>query len=155
MAEHINSFTQVTGQLESAGINLDMKLQALLFICSLSESYNTTVQGISSTMKDDLTLNDIVSNIMNEEMRRKVTEEGKKRRREARSGPLMSEQCERACWKVKEKNENKQKKTDTKRAPHTNSPHRGYDGKAGQRDDEMMEHCGRACWNHKSFPVFP
>jgi len=73
VAEHINSFTQVTGQLESAGINLDMKLQALLFLCSLPESYNTAVQGISSTMKDDLTLDDAVSSIMDEEMRRKVS----------------------------------------------------------------------------------
>lgn len=73
VAEHINSFTQVTNHLESAGIKLGDKLQALLFLCSLPDNYNTVVQGISSTMKDDLTLDYAVSNIMDEEMRRKVS----------------------------------------------------------------------------------
>lgn len=68
VVERINSFMQVTSQLESAGINLNMKLQALLFLCSLPESYNTAVQEISSTMKDDLTLDDVVNSIMDEEM---------------------------------------------------------------------------------------
>ncbi|GAV63105.1 UBN2_2 domain-containing protein [Cephalotus follicularis] len=72
---HINSFTQVTNQLESTGIKLDEKLQALLFLCSLPDSYNTTVQGISSTMKDNLTLNDAMSRIMDEEICRKVSNE--------------------------------------------------------------------------------
>lgn len=73
VVEHINNFTHVTNQLESAGINLEMKLQALLFLCSLPDSYNTAVQGISSTMKGDLTLDDAMSSIMDEEMRRKVS----------------------------------------------------------------------------------
>ncbi|MHC6131857.1 retrotransposon gag domain-containing protein [Serratia marcescens] len=52
VVEHVNKFTQATNQLDTAGVSLENRLQALLFLCSLPDSYNTAVQGITSTCKD-------------------------------------------------------------------------------------------------------
>ncbi|GAV59553.1 UBN2_2 domain-containing protein [Cephalotus follicularis] len=73
LVEHINNFTKVTNQFESASIKLNKKLQELLFLCFLQDSCNTAVQEISSTIKGDLNPDGVVSSIMDEEMHRKVS----------------------------------------------------------------------------------
>ncbi|KAK2994756.1 hypothetical protein RJ640_013405 [Escallonia rubra] len=83
VVDHLNDFNGVTNQLESVGINFDDEIRALLFLCSLHDSWNNLVTTVSnSIISGTLTLNDVVSSVMNDEMRRKtivgaMAEEGK------------------------------------------------------------------------------
>ncbi|KAK2989776.1 hypothetical protein RJ640_029930 [Escallonia rubra] len=77
VVDHLNDFNGVTNQLESVGINFDDKIRALLFLCSLPDSWNNLVTTVSnSTISGTLTLNDVVSSVMNDEMRRKTIGDG-------------------------------------------------------------------------------
>ncbi|KAK2975196.1 hypothetical protein RJ640_022088 [Escallonia rubra] len=77
VVDHLNDFNGVTNQLESFGINLDDKIRALLFLCLLPNSWNNLVRTVSnSTISGTLTLNDVVSSMMNDKMRRKTTGDG-------------------------------------------------------------------------------
>ncbi|KAK2967798.1 hypothetical protein RJ640_016982 [Escallonia rubra] len=77
VVNHINDFNGVTNQLESVGINFDDEIRALLFLRSLPDSWNNLVTTVSnSTISRTLTLNDIVSSVMNDEMRRKTIGDG-------------------------------------------------------------------------------
>ncbi|KAK2972111.1 hypothetical protein RJ640_013845 [Escallonia rubra] len=69
VVDHLNDFNGVTNQLESVGIDFDDKIRALLFLCSLPDMSNFTISGT-------LTLNDVVSSVMNDEMRRKTIDDG-------------------------------------------------------------------------------
>ena len=40
VADHLNDFNIVTSQLSSIGVNFDDEVRALLFLCSLPESWN-------------------------------------------------------------------------------------------------------------------
>jgi len=40
VADHLNDFNTVTSQLSYVGVNFDDEVRALLFLCSLSESWN-------------------------------------------------------------------------------------------------------------------
>ncbi|KAK3023738.1 hypothetical protein RJ639_044403 [Escallonia herrerae] len=73
VVDYLNDLIVVTNQLKSVGINFDDKIRALLFLCSLLDSWNNLVMTVSySTVSGVLTLNDIVSFVMNDEMRRKT-----------------------------------------------------------------------------------
>ncbi|KAK3011783.1 hypothetical protein RJ639_012566 [Escallonia herrerae] len=73
VVDHLNNFNGVTNQLKSVGINFDDKIRVLLFMCSLHVSWNNLVTTVSnSTISGTLTLNDVVSSLMNDEMRRKT-----------------------------------------------------------------------------------
>ncbi|KAK2971629.1 hypothetical protein RJ640_003449 [Escallonia rubra] len=64
-------------QLESVGINFDDEIRALLFLCSLPDSWNSLVTTMSnSTISGTLTLNDVLSSMKNDEMRRKTIGDG-------------------------------------------------------------------------------
>ncbi|KAK2965268.1 hypothetical protein RJ640_015766 [Escallonia rubra] len=77
VVDHLNDFNGVTNQLESVGINFDDEIRALLFLCSLPDSWNNLVTTVSnSTISGTLTLNDVVSSVMNDEMRRKTIGNG-------------------------------------------------------------------------------
>ncbi|KAK3022595.1 hypothetical protein RJ639_046200 [Escallonia herrerae] len=77
VVDHLNDFNGVTNQLESAGINFGDEIRALLFLCSLPDSWNNLVTTVSnSTIFGTLTLNDVVSSVMNDEMRRKTIGDG-------------------------------------------------------------------------------
>ncbi|KAK3007788.1 hypothetical protein RJ639_014165 [Escallonia herrerae] len=77
VVDHLNDFNDVTNQLESVCINFDDEIRALLFLCSLPDSWNNLVTTVSnSTISRTLTLNDVVSSVMNDEMRRKAIGDG-------------------------------------------------------------------------------
>ncbi|KAK2967158.1 hypothetical protein RJ640_026549 [Escallonia rubra] len=77
VVDHLNDFNGVTNQLESVGINFDDEIRVLLFLCSLLDSWNNLVTTVSnSTISGMLTLNDVVSSVMNDEMRRKTIGDG-------------------------------------------------------------------------------
>ncbi|KAK2974678.1 hypothetical protein RJ640_026412 [Escallonia rubra] len=77
VVDHLNDFNGVTNQLESVSINFDDEIRALLFLCSLPDSWNNLVTTVSnSTISGTLTLNDVVSSVMNDEMRRKTIGDG-------------------------------------------------------------------------------
>ncbi|KAK2982075.1 hypothetical protein RJ640_003200 [Escallonia rubra] len=77
VVDHLNDFNGVTNQLKSVGINFDDEIRALLFLCSLPDSWNNLVTTVSnSTISGTLTLNDVVSSVMNDEMQRKTIGDG-------------------------------------------------------------------------------
>ncbi|KAK2969092.1 hypothetical protein RJ640_013779 [Escallonia rubra] len=77
VVDHLNDFNGVTNLLESVGINFDDEIRALLFLCSLPDSWNNLVTTMSnSTISETLILYDVVSSMMNDEMRRKTISDG-------------------------------------------------------------------------------
>ena len=73
VANHLNDFNTVTSQLSSVGVNFDDDVRALLFLCSLPESWNGLVMAISNSVSGSSTLkfDYVVGAILSEEMRRK------------------------------------------------------------------------------------
>ncbi|KAK2972659.1 hypothetical protein RJ640_003432 [Escallonia rubra] len=77
VVDHLNDFNGVTNQLESVGINFDDEIRALLFMYSLPDSWSNLVTTVSnSTVSGTRTLNDVVSYVMNDEMKRKTIGDG-------------------------------------------------------------------------------
>ena len=70
VADHLNDFNTVTSQLSSVGVNFDDEVRALLFLCSLPESWNGLVMAISNSIFGSSTLkfDDVVGAILSEEM---------------------------------------------------------------------------------------
>jgi len=77
IADHLNDSNTVTSQLFSVGVNFDDELRALLFLCSLLESWNGLIMAISNSVSRSSTLkfDDIVSAILREEMQWKSSGE--------------------------------------------------------------------------------
>ena len=77
LSDHLNDFNIVTNQLCSVGVNFDDEVRALLFLCSLLESWNGLVMAISNSIFGSSTLkfDDVVGAILSEEMRRKSSGE--------------------------------------------------------------------------------
>jgi len=75
--DHLNDFNIVTSQLCSIGVNFDDEVRALLFLCSLRESWNGLVMAISNSVSRSSTLkfDDVVGAILSEEMCRKISGE--------------------------------------------------------------------------------
>ena len=70
VADHLNEFNIVTSQLSLVGVTFDDEVRALLFLCSLPESWNGLVMAISNSISGSSTLNfdDVVGAILSEEM---------------------------------------------------------------------------------------
>jgi len=70
VVDHLNEFNTVTSQLSSVGINFDDEVRALLFLCSLPESWNGLVMAISNSVSRSSTLkfDGVVGAILSEEM---------------------------------------------------------------------------------------
>ena len=70
VVDHLNDFNTVTSQLSSVGVNFDDEVRALLFLCSLPESWNGLVMAISNSISGSSTLkfDDVVGAILSEEM---------------------------------------------------------------------------------------
>ena len=69
VANHLNDFNAVTSQLSSTGVKFDDEFRALLFLCSLLESWNGLVMAISNFVSGSSTLkfDDVVDAILSEE----------------------------------------------------------------------------------------
>ena len=70
VADHSNEFNIVTSQLSSIEVTFDDEVRALLFLCSLLESWNGLVMAISNSVFGSSTLkfDDMVGAIISEEM---------------------------------------------------------------------------------------
>jgi len=70
VANHLNDFNTITSQLSSVGVNFEDEVRALLFLCSLLESWNGLVMTISNFVSGSSTLkfDDVVGAILSEEM---------------------------------------------------------------------------------------
>ena len=77
VVDHLNDFNTITSQLSSIGINFDDEIRALLFLCSLPESWNGLVMAISNSVSGSSTLkfDDVVGAILSEEMQQKSSSE--------------------------------------------------------------------------------
>eukprot|EP00253_Pinus_taeda_P025261 PITA_25261 len=66
-----------SNKLSSVGVNFDDEFRALLFLCSLPESWNGLVMAIGNSMSGSSTLkfDDVVGDILSEQMRRKSSGE--------------------------------------------------------------------------------
>lgn len=76
VGKDLNKFNTITNQLTKVGINFDDKVRALLILSFLSKSWDVLVMAIRnfsslSTLKFD----DVVSILLNKEIRRKLTVE--------------------------------------------------------------------------------
>ena len=72
VAEHLNNFNTVTSQLESVDIKFDDEVRALLILAGLPDSWDNLVMAVSnSSGSSKLKYDDVVSIILNEELRRK------------------------------------------------------------------------------------
>ncbi|KAK2979888.1 LOW QUALITY PROTEIN: hypothetical protein RJ640_023959 [Escallonia rubra] len=69
VVDHLNDFNGVTNQLESVGINSDDEIRTLFWNNLVTIVSNSTISGT-------LTLNDVVSSVMNDEIRRKTIGDG-------------------------------------------------------------------------------
>ena len=70
VVDHLNDFNTVTSQLSSVGVTFNDEVRALLFQCSLPESWNGLVMAISNSISRSSTLkfDDVVGAILSEEM---------------------------------------------------------------------------------------
>jgi len=70
VANNLNEFNIITGQLCFVGVNFDDEVRALLFLCSFLESWNGLVMAISNFVFGSSTLkfDDVVGAILSEEM---------------------------------------------------------------------------------------
>ena len=70
VADHLNDFNTVTSQLSFVGVKFDDEVRALLFLCSLLESWNGLVMAISNSVSGSSTFNfdDVVDAILSEEI---------------------------------------------------------------------------------------
>ena len=68
IVDHLNEFNTVIIQVSSIGVNFDDEVRALLFLCSLLESWNGLVMSISNFVSRSSTLkfDDIVGAILSE-----------------------------------------------------------------------------------------
>ena len=77
VSNHLNDFNTVTSQLSSVGVNFYDEVRALLFLCSLPESWNGLVMAISNSVSRSSTLKFayVVGAILSKEMRWKSSGE--------------------------------------------------------------------------------
>ncbi|CAL9121196.1 unnamed protein product, partial [Musa textilis] len=74
IAEHLNEIQSITNQLSSMKMSLDDELQALLLLSSLPESWETLVVSLSNSAPDGIvTMSQVTSSLLNEELRRKTS----------------------------------------------------------------------------------
>ena len=72
IAEHLNEIQSITNQLSSIKMSIDDELQALLLLSSLPESQETPVVSLSNSTPDGIvTMSQVTSSLLNEELRRK------------------------------------------------------------------------------------
>ena len=73
VAKHLNEFNIITSQLDSVKIVLDDEIRSILLMCSMPDSWENLIVSIStSAPAGTLNFDDVSSNLMNEELRRKL-----------------------------------------------------------------------------------
>ena len=74
VVDHLNDFNAITSQLSFVVINFDEEIMALLFLCSLPESWNGLVMAVSNSIfgSNTLEFDDVNGVILSEETCRKT-----------------------------------------------------------------------------------
>ena len=77
VADHLNDFNTLTGQLSSIKVNFDDEVRALLILCSLKKRWNGLVVAITNSVpsSNNLKFDNVVGVILSDEIRRKNTSE--------------------------------------------------------------------------------
>ncbi|KAL6208144.1 hypothetical protein ACLB2K_019095 [Fragaria x ananassa] len=74
VTEHLNNFQSTINQLTTMGMAIDDELQALLLLGSLPDNWETFVITVSNSAPDGkMTMENVKSNLLNEETRRKAS----------------------------------------------------------------------------------
>ena len=64
VADHLNNFNMVTGQLSSVGVNIDDEVRDILNLCSLPKSWNGLVMVVSNYVSESNTLKFMMSLVL-------------------------------------------------------------------------------------------
>lgn len=76
ITHHLNEFSTITTQLSSVSIEFDDEIKALILLSSLPNSWNATVTAVSNSLGNaKLKFSDISDLILNEDIRRKESNE--------------------------------------------------------------------------------
>ena len=100
VAGHINEFNMITSQLSSVDINFEDKIEALILMSSLSESWDTVVAAISSSRgSDKLKFDEIRDVVLSKSIRKRKIEDSSgsalsvdRRGRSKSKSPTMGDQ---------------------------------------------------------------
>ncbi|KAG9444911.1 hypothetical protein H6P81_016251 [Aristolochia fimbriata] len=68
IADHLNDFNKLWAQIEAVDLKFDDDVKALMFMCSLPESWDTVITSISNATKEKLKFDEVLSAILNQEM---------------------------------------------------------------------------------------
>ncbi|KAG9453509.1 hypothetical protein H6P81_006413 [Aristolochia fimbriata] len=68
IADHLNDFNKLWAQIEAVDLKFDDDVKALMFMCSLPESWDTMITSISNATKEKLKFDEVLSAILNKEM---------------------------------------------------------------------------------------
>ncbi|KAG9450355.1 hypothetical protein H6P81_010320 [Aristolochia fimbriata] len=68
IADHLNDFNKLWSQIEAVDLKFDDDVNALMFMCSFPESWDTVITSISNATKEKLKFDEVLSAILNQEM---------------------------------------------------------------------------------------
>ncbi|KAG9446485.1 hypothetical protein H6P81_012613 [Aristolochia fimbriata] len=68
IADHLNDFNKLWAQIEAVDLKFDDDVKALMFMCSLIESWDIVITSISNATKEKLKFDEVLSAILNQEM---------------------------------------------------------------------------------------
>ena len=89
IGEHLNDFQEIVNQLAAVNFKVDDETQALMMMSSLPESWETLVVALNNSNSDGVvSMESVVISLLNEEMRRINSSEGKAAEEKETTNPL-------------------------------------------------------------------